>query len=332
VGVGGTYDSTNIVPKPVVTGITALGIDHVNILGKTLQEIAWQKGGIFKEGVPAFTVSQPETAMPVLEQRAKELKSSEFNVVSAIPGLSDIKLGLAGTHQLQNANIAVYLARSFLQSRASLPENGLLPISFIDGLENTKWPGRCQTVTDPKTPMLTWYLDGAHTLESLECCMRWFVSPDVGLKAIKPTRVLVFNCTSGRSGPSFLKHIHESLVAQLDSHGGQQAADCFFDHVLFCANVTYTDGHFKGDLTAISIPPDDLAELKTQHQLASAWSALIPSFPPSHIHVLPSIEHAVKEVRAISRSIDTTVQVLVAGSLHLVGGLIEVADLTDLAL
>lgn len=48
VGVGGTYDSTNIVPKPVVTGITSLGIDHVNVLGKTLGEIAWQKGGIFK--------------------------------------------------------------------------------------------------------------------------------------------------------------------------------------------------------------------------------------------------------------------------------------------
>lgn len=51
VGVGGTYDSTNIVPKPVVTGITALGIDHVNVLGNTLQEIAWHKGGIFKVGV-----------------------------------------------------------------------------------------------------------------------------------------------------------------------------------------------------------------------------------------------------------------------------------------
>jgi folylpolyglutamate synthase len=44
------YDSTNIVPKPIVTGITALGIDHVGVLGKTLKEIAWQKGGIFKVG------------------------------------------------------------------------------------------------------------------------------------------------------------------------------------------------------------------------------------------------------------------------------------------
>jgi folylpolyglutamate synthase/dihydropteroate synthase len=48
VGVGGTYDSTNIVPKPVVTGITSLGLDHQGVLGKTLAEIARQKAGIFK--------------------------------------------------------------------------------------------------------------------------------------------------------------------------------------------------------------------------------------------------------------------------------------------
>lgn len=48
VGVGGTYDCTNIVPRPVVTGITALGIDHINVLGRTLEQIAWQKSGIFK--------------------------------------------------------------------------------------------------------------------------------------------------------------------------------------------------------------------------------------------------------------------------------------------
>ncbi len=48
VGVGGTYDSTNIVPRPIVTGITALGIDHVGVLGRTLEQIAWHKSGIFK--------------------------------------------------------------------------------------------------------------------------------------------------------------------------------------------------------------------------------------------------------------------------------------------
>ena len=48
VGVGGEYDCTNIVPKPVVTAVSALGIDHIAVLGKTLPEIAWQKGGIYK--------------------------------------------------------------------------------------------------------------------------------------------------------------------------------------------------------------------------------------------------------------------------------------------
>lgn len=45
------YDCTNIVPKPVVTGISALGIDHIAVLGKTLKEIAWQKGGIYKVNI-----------------------------------------------------------------------------------------------------------------------------------------------------------------------------------------------------------------------------------------------------------------------------------------
>jgi folylpolyglutamate synthase/dihydropteroate synthase len=48
VGIGGLKDSTNIVPRPVVTGVSSLGLDHVNVLGKTLGEIAFQKGGIFK--------------------------------------------------------------------------------------------------------------------------------------------------------------------------------------------------------------------------------------------------------------------------------------------
>lgn len=51
VGVGGTYDCTNIVPRPIVTGVSSLGIDHVGVLGKTVGEIAWQKGGIFKVSI-----------------------------------------------------------------------------------------------------------------------------------------------------------------------------------------------------------------------------------------------------------------------------------------
>lgn len=55
VGVGGTYDSTNIVPYPIVTGVTSLGLDHIFVLGNTIEEIANQKGGIYK--VSLFSTS-----------------------------------------------------------------------------------------------------------------------------------------------------------------------------------------------------------------------------------------------------------------------------------
>jgi folylpolyglutamate synthase len=58
VGIGGTGDSTNVVPKPVVTGITALGMDHVAVLGGSIEAIARQKGGIYKKDVPALSVEQ----------------------------------------------------------------------------------------------------------------------------------------------------------------------------------------------------------------------------------------------------------------------------------
>ncbi|CAA7259893.1 unnamed protein product [Cyclocybe aegerita] len=337
VGVGGAYDSTNVVPAPIVTGITVLGIDHVFVLGKTISEIAWQKGGILKKGVPALTVAQPVDAMKVLESRAEELKASKLSVVSANSELSTLKLGLAGSHQVQNAILAVELARSFLEKQTGVAQDTILPISFQTGLVNTRWPGRCQTVVDPKRLRSTWYLDGAHTVESLECCMQWFVSPGVGIPLQKAadlstsTRVLIFNCTSGRSGESFLGRMIETTRLRLALHKGEKDA-VLFNHVIFCTNVTYADGHFKGDLTTKAIADSDLAGLKTQQALASAWSSLAPSYPKSHIHVLPSIEHAVKEVENIQSTTNNHVQTLVTGSLHLVGGIIEVAGLSEVAL
>jgi folylpolyglutamate synthase len=78
VGVGGEYDSTNIIPTPTCTGVTSLGIDHVSVLGDTLESIAWHKGGIFKKDVAALTVEQPTGALEVLRQRAVEKEVSKF--------------------------------------------------------------------------------------------------------------------------------------------------------------------------------------------------------------------------------------------------------------
>ncbi|TFY83958.1 hypothetical protein EWM64_g60 [Hericium alpestre] len=338
-GVGGTYDSTNIVPKPIVTGVSALGIDHTAVLGKTLPEIAWQKGGIYKEGVPALTVNQPEEALSVLKQQSIDRKASEFSVIPETPELADIKLGLAGVHQVQNANLAVHLARKFLQTQDGFQPTAQLPKSFIAGLENARWPGRCQIVADPRYHNTTWFLDGAHTTESLDCCTRWFVSPEA---ALRPTtgkrrqRILIFNCTSGRNGSSFLGTVLSNAAAQLKLYGSDEERDSFFTHVIFCTNVTYADGGFKGGTDIDLTVKNDLAHLKTQQDLATAWSSLVPSFPTQSIHVLPSIEHAIGLIRELASTRDgdgdTNVDVLVSGSLHLVGGVIEVAGLSDVAL
>ncbi|EIW82321.1 FolC bifunctional protein [Coniophora puteana RWD-64-598 SS2] len=344
VGIGGASDSTNVVPKPVVTGVTALGLDHVSLLGKTIGEIAWQKGGIYKPDVPAFSVEQPEEGMKVLKERAQELEASRFQVSQVPSALRSIKLGLAGKHQISNASIALDMAHAFLESQS--PENapssssdGTIPDVFVKGLETAAWPGRCQTVADPnaKYSKTTWYLDGAHTVESLDCCMEWFVQPGVGLPVMppssRPKRAFIFNCTNGRSGPAFLGTVLAKINAQLKLHGYDATADTFFNAVVFCNNVTYADGGFKGDLASVGMPTSDLVHLKTQHELADAWMALIPSFPKESVHVLPSIEHAVRVVRGISSEKGSQeVNVLVAGSLHLVGGMVEVAGLSSVAL
>lgn len=85
-------------------------------------------------------------------------------------------------------------------------------------------------------------------------------------------------------------------------------------------------------MTAKGVDENDLAQLKTQTELAHAWKELNPSFSQDHIHVVPSIEHAVNTVRDIRKTTDRPVDTLVAGSLLLVGGLIEVAGLSKVAL
>ncbi|NXR30520.1 FOLC protein, partial [Zosterops hypoxanthus] len=143
VGIGGTYDCTNIIRAPVVCGVSSLGIDHTSILGDTMEKIAWQKGGIFKPGVPAFTVAQPERPLEVLRERAQERKVSCWwgcgwgvshgGVLSLLSpqcplylcpeldefeeGSRPLELGLAGAHQRSNAALALQLAQTWLQRR-----------------------------------------------------------------------------------------------------------------------------------------------------------------------------------------------------------------------
>ncbi|KAI8305356.1 MICOS complex subunit MIC60 [Colletotrichum sp. SAR11_59] len=102
-GIGGEYDATNLVGRPVATGITTLGIDHVFALGDTVGKIAWHKAGIMKTGSRAFTVEQVAEAQDVLEERAAE-KGVNLEVVKVDERMKDVRIRPDKEFQRRNAN------------------------------------------------------------------------------------------------------------------------------------------------------------------------------------------------------------------------------------
>jgi len=89
--------------------------------------------------------------------------------------------------------------------------------------------------------------------------------------------------------------------------------------------------HRRPDLTTKAISHEELSNLTTQNKLATAWSSLVPEYPQENIYVLPSIEHAISQIKKLHGG-TCLMKVLVTGSLHLVGGVLEVADLSEIAL
>jgi folylpolyglutamate synthase len=174
VGVGGEYDSTNIVEQPAATGISTLGIDHVFALGDTVDKIAWHKAGILKTESPAFTTEQVPEAMEVINSRARE-KEIDIKVVQINPALKDVKIQPDADFQRKNASLAIALSEAVLKTvdpLFSLPES-TLPKEFVNGLEQVVWRGRFEVKIDGN---VHWYLDGAHTTDSLIVAAKWFGS------------------------------------------------------------------------------------------------------------------------------------------------------------
>ncbi len=173
VGIGGEYDTTNVVEKPAVTGITTLGIDHTFLLGETIEEIAWHKAGIQKSGVPSFTVIQVPAAMEVIEKRAKEKKVKSLTAIDLDPRLHGVRIEPNASFQKSNASLAIALAESALEKLdpAFKRSRNTLHKEFLDGLEQVVLRGRCETKEEGS---ITWYMDGAHTADSIEIASKWF--------------------------------------------------------------------------------------------------------------------------------------------------------------
>jgi len=185
VGIGGEYDCTNVIQKPTVVGITSLGIDPTGVLGNTIEASTWHKTGIIKASARTFTVPQEPSAMGVIQKRAAE-KGSEVKVVDVYPQIlsHEVELGLPFQLMMGDASLAVALAAEHLTLLDMNPGiydgkflDGRLPERFVKGLVEVYWPGRCQIFRIQPIKWcytIEWWVDCAHTEESLYTCGRWF--------------------------------------------------------------------------------------------------------------------------------------------------------------
>ena len=169
-GMGGRLDATNII-RPEVAVITSIGLDHREFLGNTLEEIAVEKAGIIKQGVPVVTAEQGTEVMRVIQQRCDEMGAplfrlnSEFSAkrASSDPeavsfdyqgenAYQDLRLSLAGEHQIGNAALAIKAAEVLA---GKYPE---MAFDVRKGLGAVSWPGRLELIRE-NPPIL---IDGAH--------------------------------------------------------------------------------------------------------------------------------------------------------------------------
>jgi folylpolyglutamate synthase len=91
--------------------------------------------------------------------------------------VKNVKIGLAGKHQVANAALASAMCRTWIEKvlGEKMEETGsTLPKAFLKGLENARWPGRGQILVRQDKPKITWFFDGAHTAESIRVCADWF--------------------------------------------------------------------------------------------------------------------------------------------------------------
>lgn len=175
VGLGGRLDSTNVIDEPEVSVIARIGLDHTDILGTTLSEIAREKAGIVKEGCPVVSWPQDLNAMREVEMRAAErgahLEVPDFSALSvqSAPSESDpfwefsyrgtngLRIALLGAYQPRNAVVALEALRALRELRGwDIAEEAIR-----DGFESAVWSGRFEIVG--RNPLFV--VDGGHNAQ-----------------------------------------------------------------------------------------------------------------------------------------------------------------------
>ncbi|KAL0484847.1 Folylpolyglutamate synthase, partial [Acrasis kona] len=352
VGLGGLMDATNVI-QPAVVGLTSIGYDHVEILGNTLTEIAGQKAGIMKPNIISISsVGQKQEAMDQFIKTAGNVHSPLFTspTIQEIFNNQELpKIGLSGEHQLVNTSLALCLCDAWInrKNHSDTKQNTLgetytfkEPISedAIRGLAACRYEGRGQIISLDRNQLdITFYLDGAHTDDSIAFCVDWFeksqedestarsdlevvtaaeeddtfVSDDKQLrdyfdnfviksdaKKGRKINVLVFNFTGTRDA--------STLLIPLSRKGH------LFDAVIFCPNDSDKDSLLSSTVNNTELSEPQKKKLSHNKQV---WDEACKERTQSMVH--SSINQAIQWIS--EEYCHDHVRVLVTGSLYLVG-------------
>lgn len=183
VGLGGTGDSTNVIKEPLISIITSISMDHTDRLGNTLSEIAGEKAGIIKPGVPVVSnVSQRDAAAVIAKKayekgcvlydasklkygiRAESPVGYEFDMEIYGTDYSGVRIGMPGRHQVENAKTAL-IAMELLRKQGIIKVNRE---NLYRGMEQARQPGRFEVFQGEPCMVL----DGAHNAAGAEALRR----------------------------------------------------------------------------------------------------------------------------------------------------------------
>ena len=196
VGMGGLIDATNIIDTPEVAVVTNIGLDHTDFLGDTLEKIAANKAGIFKEGGHAVVYRGTPGVEAVYEQICAQknisLRKADFDSIQLIShGLEgqvfscgsrkELVLPLLGDHQLHNASVVLSIADTLVDLGWNITE-----AHIRDGIRDVSWPGRFDIVS--RNPLFI--IDGGHNPQCIDALVKNIADYLAGTRLIALVGVL----------------------------------------------------------------------------------------------------------------------------------------------
>ena len=185
VGLGGRLDSTNVIAAPCVCALTPIALDHMEMLGSTIEQIAFEKAGIIKHGSAVVMAEQELEAQNVIErvcsEKACDLRKIDSSALCGVPAdfsyksYRNLKITLCGSYQIQNAALAIEAALALRRCSFEICDEDIRR-----GLFDTRWPGRFEVVAE--NPKLI--VDGGHNPQGAQALASSFQLNFPGRKVV----------------------------------------------------------------------------------------------------------------------------------------------------